>query len=193
MERGYLFILVGILIIMPLFIPLPLPDESLLIWRRFLNWGYFMIAMGLMNTGTAFKELKSARFFTLATLIIGIALPHVPRMMFFNLSMALIFTILYAFFSAGIFFWILKAEYMWSPSRSNRIDLLIYSLVAIVYLMARIMVVLPLFIAMTVNTFETLSNLLEAVSIFYYIVLIFLFAKLYFAARNDRSGMQQWN
>jgi|GEM_PF-2274988 len=197
MGKGYLFILIGAVLSANLLVPLP-PDLAV-IWNRLNLWGYLLIALGIRELRGSIKELQSARFFTLGALIAGIS---------FNLVVAGRLNILFMhllivgqlFFSMGIFFWILKGEYMWLPNRFRRLDLIIYSGVAVVYLLTFAIFLAPNFFPhhfwqytvqflsrtpLTLDlSFTAGGNALMITSILYYVVLWFTLAKLYMETRR---------
>lgn len=190
LERSYLFIFISVVLsavaaleIMPL---------------NFTIMGYFLVASAIHTLPTAVKELRAALKFTYVAIGLTLALSLLPRILpalfFHNIYITSIMFISYAFVSAGIYFWLLKAEYMWAPHSRKRMDLYIFSGVTLVYLLVNTffyvswMNVHLLVFAMRFNIFGAKNF----VQILYYAVLLYLIGKLYMEAKNNGGGLRRW-
>ena len=184
MERGYLYLLIGALLkattLLPFNINLP--------FFRLEFFGYLLILIGIREMRTSEKELKNAYYFVVATLIIRFIRSFVP----FNLYGIL--ALLNIFFSVGIFFWLFKAEYMWSPQTTKRMDWLIYSIVSLIYLVIYGIFMFPMisFQVLSQNVISYSFEIFRFIAILYYAVLIYILVKLYLDARNNSSGFKRW-
>ena len=183
-QKAYLFILIGAVMSATMFIPLP--PEIMRLWSFLTFWGYLLISAGLPGLNRPTKEVQNARLFTLLALLTNFITPFVPQL--FGVTRVLTFATgsLQVFFSVGIFFWVLKAEYMWSPRGSKRTDFIVYSFVAAIYLAIYIMFLSPLIgIGLSTPLMFTLLRALQFTNILYYVILLFTLIKLY---RESRSA-----
>jgi len=180
MDKGYLFVLIGAILAATLFVPLPV--VVMYWWSRMTFWGYLLISFGMRSIPGSQKELKYAQLATLTTLAVQTLLSFgIGRSGILNIALI----ILQTFASMCIFFWLLKSEYMWSPSTSKKIDLLMYSIIAAIFLVLQVSLILAIFSAPHLRIFLlTLQNALQFVNILYYGILIFILAKLYLDARK---------
>ena len=185
MERGYLVILVGAVIL----------ALGAFTAFRFPMLAYLLIMGGLHSMPTAAKELKSANIFTVVALVLSLLFAWGPRFLWTNIYINSLLATIQMFFSIGIFFWLFKAEYMWSPKSSTRIDWLLYSVVSLVYLVINALMLFPTisFRILPINLMRQASNTLELIDMLYYATLIFILAKLYLDARKNRPGFQRWD
>ena len=191
MDRGYLYLLIGALLMASTLFPfnINIPFFSIEFF------GYLLILMGIREMRTSAKELKNAFSFAVVTLALRFILrlfpiPTGPAAPFYD-----IFPILNIFFAVGIFFWLFKAEYMWSPHTTKRIDWLMYSIVALIRLVIYGIITFPTVSSrilppnLVVNIFEGF----QFVNFLYYAVLIYILVKLYLEARRNSSGLKRWN
>lgn len=191
MERGYLLILISA----------GISALSALGMINFAFGGYLLIAAGLHYLPTAAKELRTAAKFTYITLALSLGFTLferiLPSIFVFNPYVSSFGYIIYLFFSVGIFFWLLKAEYIWSPHARKRMDLLIYSGVALIYLLLNTFNVLSWLhidlLMFNLNMGVNFFRISDFIDILYHSVLIFILAKLYLEARQNGSGLKRWN
>ena len=179
MDKGYLFILIGAIFSARLFINLP--SELMFWWSRLTFFGYIMISAGLRLISGTDEELRRAQLFNFITLITQVVLSWG-----FGRGgvLGLAINILHAFSSLCIFFWLLKSEYMWSPSLSKKTDLTMYSVIAVIFLALRVVLMLPIFSIISPSLLLSLVDILRFVNILYYGILIFILVKLYNATRR---------
>lgn len=192
MERGYLYLLVGALLTATLL----LPSELRLIPFLSLDFlGYVMILMGIREMRTSTKELKNAYYFTIAVLLIDLVFHLMPTLRISNANFFSMLMMSHIFFSIGIFFWLFKAEYIWSPKQENRMDWLMYSVVAFIFLILSAIVVFPLISIriLPTNVFVHVFDALRFVNILRYVVLLYVLVKLYLEARKNGPGFRRWN
>lgn len=189
MERGYLLILISGII----------GALSALGIIHFAFGGYLLIAAGLHYLPTATKELKTTMTFTYIALGLSVAFTLfqrlLPNVFIFNPYVNTFGHIIYLFFATGIFFWFLKAEYIWSPHARKRMDLLMYSTVALVYLIAHTFDKIS-WLHINILMLNLRLNFLQFIffiDILYHGILIFILVKLYFEARQNASGLKRWN
>jgi len=184
MAKGYLLILIGAVLSTTLLIPLP--PALMQIWGRLTFLGYLIITFGLRGINGSAKELQSARFFLLTTLLIQIATPWLPQLFGGSLHVRFLLAMTQIFFMIGIFFWLFKSEYMWSPRGDKRLDLLIYSGVSVLYFVVYALFLSPM-IGISFPGLDrlTLLRVFQFFNIFYYVVLWFTLAKLYMEARRE--------
>ncbi|MCL1989723.1 MAG: hypothetical protein FWG67_02420 [Defluviitaleaceae bacterium] len=183
MDKGYLLILVsaGISALHALGV------------MNFMLGGYLLVAAGLHALPIAAKELKTARTFTFGALALHLRF-FLPQFLLGNLYISSFLSISYLFFSVGIFFWLLKAEYIWSPHRRKRTDLLVYSGVALLYLVVYALFIFP-WITIHLLPLHMVMQLVEIhrfINILYHIVLIYILAKLYLEAKRGGPGLRRW-
>jgi len=184
MGKGYLLILIGAVLSATLLLPLPAGISD--IWGRLTFMGYLIVVIGLREVNGSAKELQSARFFLLVAMLIRIATPWVPQLLGNSVHVRVLLEVLQVFFTLGVFFWLLKSEYMWSPNGFKRMDLLLYSGISVVYLLTyglfwmRVTGVIALGL-----DHVTLLRMVQFFNIFYYVVLWFTLAKLYVEARKE--------
>ena len=187
-ERGYLLLLIGVgMLASPTLLGVP-GDVA--------GFGWIPIFMGIRSMQTSGRELQNALYFAIFGLVISwslwLGVELIPELFFqFRLIQPLI--VLEMFFDVGTFFWLLKAEYMWAPNRQKRLEWLGFSAIGAVHFLV---------VAVTVfagtGLFNLQSNLLfqmfrimRPLSLAYYGVLVFIFAKLYLESRNG-SGLRRW-
>ena len=195
MERGYLYLLIGAALTATTLLPFninPIPFISL----TFI--GYLLVLTGIRSMRTSEKELKNAYHFAIATLII----PWLLRLFtminmtnFFWIQFLRVLSALGIFASIGIFFWLFKAEYMWSPKRESRIDWLMYSIVSFVYLVLYVMIAFPTISLrfLTPAMAMLISEGARFVNILRYIILLYVLAKLYLDVRKNVSDYKPWH
>ena len=194
MERGYLYLLIGALLTATGSLPINL---NVLPFFSLEFFGYLLILMGIREMRTSAKELRNAYYFTIITLglrfILPLALMVLPRTIVVN-SLFSIFYISIIFFSLGIFFWLFKAEYMWSPHTAKRVDWLMYSIVSLVYLGIYIIVVFSVISEQVLsrNAFRNVVDVFRFMPFLYYAVLIYILVKLYLDARGSMPGFKRW-
>ena len=188
MERGYLYLLIGALLKASTLLPF---NMNVIPFFSLEFFGYLLIIMGIRYMRTSEKELKNSYYFTIATLMIRFILPLVRTT---NFNFFSILTVLNIFFSVGIFFWIFKAEYMWSPHTTKRMDLLIYSIVSLIYLVIYGIFIFPMisFRILSQNAISYSFEVLRFINILYYGVLIYILVKLYLEARKNTPGFDRW-
>jgi len=192
MERGYLYLLIGALLTASSLLPfnLNIPFFSLEFF------GYMLILWGIREMRTSATELKNSYYFAVATLASRFMLPLVLAVTrpIADVNFSGIFYILNIFFAVGIFFWLFKAEYMWSPNTAKRIDWLMYSIVSLVYLVVCVIVVFPVFRSqiLSQNVFRQIDEVYRFFNFFYYAVLIYILAKLYLDSRRNMPGFKRW-
>lgn len=156
-------------------------------------WGYLLIAAGIHYLPTSPKELRIANIFTFAGLILSLRF-WLPLHLIPIFSIHDFLSILQLFFGIGAFFWILKAEYIWSPHRGKRIDFYMYSGISLIYLIIRVISAFPR-IFMGLLPFELWFNLfafLPVVGLIYHGILIYILAKLYHQANKHAPGLKRW-
>lgn len=192
MEKGYLYLLVGAVLTATVLLPTQLQLAQFVSLDFF---GYVFILTGIREMRTSTKELKNAYYFTVAVLIISLVFSLMPILMLFNMHIVSVLIMLRLFFSIGIFFWLLKAEYIWSPKQENRLDWLMYSIVGFVFLALSTAVVFPLISVriLPFNMFMHISTALQFINTLRYAILIYVLAKLYFEARRNGPGFKRWN
>jgi len=188
MERGYLYLLVGGLLLASTLLPFDLnvPFFSLEFF------GYILILMGIREMRTSAKELKNSYYFAVATLILRFARPFLIGL---ATPFQSILPMLNIFFAVGIFFWLFKAEYMWSPHTTKRLDWLMYSIVALAKLVIYGMIAFPMvwIRILPPNVAIHIFEVFRFVVFLYYAVLIYILVKLYLEARRNGSGFKRWN
>jgi len=192
MDRGYLYLLIGALLKATTLLPF---DLNLLPFFRLDFIGYLLILTGVREMRTSSNELKNAYYFAVATLLLRF-IPFLlsPINAIMPVNILGILPVLNIFFSVGIFFWLFKAEYMWSPHTSKRMDWLIYSIVALiklVFYIALSFAMIDLF-TLPLNLWQILEGM-RFINILYYIVLIYILVKLYLEARGDAPGFKRRN
>jgi len=215
MDKGYLLILIGAILSATIVLPFPLPDELLNFWHRASLWGYALISMGIRYIYTSQKELHNARLFTYAALIVSLGLSWLPNLISLNAQVMFLLMGLHMFFSLGLFFWLFKAEYMWSPHANKRIDWMLYSAIALVHLvMFLIPAVAAAFgtqnfnllstwffivtniyssVSVSVSATTTMANAFVFINLLYNIILYYVLVKLYLDARRNAPGVNRWN
>jgi len=189
MERGYLFLLIGALLTASGLLPLNL---NVIPFFSLEFFGYAMILWGIREMRTSAKELRNANNFAIITLglrfifplIVVLVRPIIPA---YFLGF---FPMLIAFFSVGIFFWLFKAEYMWSPHTSKRVDWLMYSVISLIYLVIYGIFMLPMISVRILP--QNAVEIFRFITFLYYAVLIYILVKLYLDARGNRPGFKRW-
>ena len=192
MEKGYLYLLIGALLTATRLLPIGL---QLIPFISLDFFGYVLILIGIRAMRTSEKELKNAYYFAVATLLINFALPWFLRIPMLSDSAFFALMVISVFSSIGIFFWLFKAEYIWSPKRETRMDWLIYSIVSFVYLLLYMIVMFPMisFRILPPNILMQIFEGIGFVNILRYIVLIYILVKLYLGARGSSPGLKRWN
>jgi len=185
MDRGYLYLLIGALLMASTLFPfnINIPFFSIEFF------GYLLILMGIREMRTSAKELKNAYYFAVATLIIRFIAPLAPA------NIHSILAVLNIFFSVGIFFWLFKAEYMWSPHAAKRFDWLMYSFISLIYLVIYTILMFPMisFRILPQNVIMQSVEVFRFINFFYYAVLIYILVKLYLDARGGTPKFKRWN
>jgi len=184
-ERGYLYLLIGgAMLASPtlLFIP---GDVA--------GFGWIPIFMGIRSMQTSPREVQNALYFAIFGMFISwslrLGVEIVPEFFIQNQLVPLL-SILREFFTVGVFFWLLKAEYMWSPNQQKRIEWMGFSAIGLVYfLMMAVFIFAGQGIPMEIVLFTL--RIFRPLSLVYYGVLVFIFAKLYLESRNG-SGLRRW-
>ena len=185
MDKGYLLILIGA----------GLGALGSLGIFSFALGGYLLIAAGVHYLPTSTKELRTAMIFAFIALALNLRFFLLPRFVLSNPYINSFLSVLYLFFAVGAFFWILKAEYIWSPHSRKRMDLLMFSGVALIYLLISLVSLFP-WISMRILPFNMMMPLFEVirfVNILYHGVLIYILAKLYLEARQNGPGLKRWH
>ena len=184
MERGYLLILISA----------GISAFFALTSGGVVFWGYLLLAAGIYNLPTSPKELRIAHIFTFAGLIMSLRF-WLPLNWLLQPHIHPFLSLLQLFFGIGIFFWILKAEYIWSPHRGKRINLYMYSGISLIYLLISIITAFPtVFTALL--PFGLWINLLEfspTIGLIYHGILLYILGKLYFEARRHAPGLKRWH
>ena len=183
MDRGYLYLLIGALLKASTLLPF---NMNFIPFFRLEFFGYLLILMGIREMRTSEKELKNAYYFVVATLMLRFALSFFPTLG--------ILAMLNIFFSIGIFFWLFKAEYMWSPNTTKRMDWMIYSIISLIHLVIYGIFMFPAisFRILTQNMISYSFEIFRFINILYYAVLIYILAKLYLDARKNTPGFKRW-
>jgi len=188
-EKGYLFILIGAVFAATLHVPMPF--QIFFWWNQLTFWGFLFVSLGMRQIMGTEKELRYAQFFTMLTLLLRLGIPWISNIFPSTLVLALDLSL--AFSSLAIFFWLFKSEYLWSPSSTKRMDWYIYSAIALIYLVLKVALMLPMVVSrISLSTFMTLLDAIQFVNLLYNIVLVGLLVKLYLAAKND-TGLTTWN
>jgi len=183
MITGYLFILIGA----------GLNALSSLGVFNFALGGYLIVAGGIHHLPTSVKELRIAIKFAFVALGISLAFTLFRGVLMSNFWLNGFAYVLYTFFSVGTFFWVLKAEYIWSPHAKKRMDLLVYSVVALLHLVLTTFdVVSWLNVNLVLLSFR-LVEFTRFVNLLRYLVLLFILAKLYLESRRNGPGLRRWN
>jgi len=189
-ERGYLYLLIGIGIRTGWYFGF-IPQEIAIFTA-------FFIIMGVRELRTSNRELQSAFQFAIIALAINwsafLGRRFVPELMI-GTSLYIPLIVFEIFFDIGVFFWVLKAEYMWAPTKRSRIEWLGFTSVAAIYFLNVFMVTFSRFLQrfLPMGLLINLTNMLRPVSIVYYGVLVFIFAKLYLESRGNSPGLRRWN
>jgi len=191
LERAYLFVFGSVIL---------LAVASLgLFWIDFTWAAYLMAASAIHHLPTAVRELRASLKFSYAALGISIVLTLFPRLFqsFFIINPYIhsIVVLSYNFAAVGMYFWLLKAEYIWSPHAKKRLDLLIFCTLATIHLFLNAISMLAwinVHIMMQFMRFD-LWRITEVFELVYYAILLFITGKLYFEARNNGGGLRRWN
>jgi len=216
MATGYLLILIGTIIAATFAFPIPFIQGILDIFSTFSLWGYVMIGIGMRYLPISKKEMITAFKFNSGVIFTMMAISWLPRILpsFIPMdgSFIVVLMLLYQIFSIGLYFWLFKAEYMWSPHASKRLHLLMYSGVGIIYfLLFFIPSLFVIFriqnIAMMLSWFQMtvvlfsryplspvgmIGNLFTFFNILYYAFLFYIIIKLYSDARGTQPGFKRW-
>lgn len=184
MDKGYLFILIGA----------SLGALNSLGIFNFALGGYLLVAAGIHYLPTSSKELRAAMIFIFSALALNLRFFLLPGFLLRNFYLNSFLSILYLFFAVGAFFWLLKAEYIWSPHKRKRMDLLMYSGVALVYLLMSLISLFPwMMIHILPFNIISLFEIIRFVNILYYGILIYILVKLYLEARQNGPGLRRWH
>ena len=191
MDKGYLYLLIGALLTATRLLP---GNIQLIPFIRLDFLGYILILSGIRGMRTSEKELKNAYYFAVATVLLNFALPWLTRLPMTNIYFFLALMVMSVFASIGIFFWLFKAEYIWSPKRETRMDWLIYSSVSFIYLVLYMVVIFPTmsFRILPPTIFRFIFEGIGFVNILRYAVLIYILVKLYLGARRSTPGFNRW-
>jgi len=189
-DRGYLFLLIGaVLIASPL---LGVPNDI-------ASFGTIFIFIGIRSMQTSQRELQNALYFAIFGLIVSWSLwfgvELIPEF-FIQFRLVPLLFVLELFFEIGVFFWLLKAEYMWAPNKQKRLEWLGSSALGAVYFF---MIVLSVFsgadllMNLPSNVLFSIFRFIRPLSLAYYGAVVFIFAKLYHESRGGGSELRRWN
>jgi len=210
---GYLLILIGAAISATIALPFPLPYQLLELWYRISLWGYILIAMGMRTIAASPKELHNARNFTYGAMAAALGISWLPRLIPFNTQMMFLLMGLQMFFSLGLFFWLFKAEYMWAPHTPKRVNWMLFSAVALIYLLLFLIpgiasalgvqnpnltftwffVLTTVFSPAQLQPMTMLANAFVFINLLYNIVLFYILVKLYLEERRNGPSLRRWN
>jgi len=184
MDKGYLLILIGA----------GLSAFSSLGIMNFAFGGYLLLVAGVHYLPTSAKELRTAMIFAIVALVLNLRFFLLPRFLLANIYISSFLSITYLFFAVGAFFWLLKAEYIWSPHSRKRMDLLMYSGVSLIFLLANLIWQFPwISMRMIPINIMHLFEIIRFINILYHGVLIFILVKLYLEARRNGPGLRRWH
>jgi len=196
MERGYLFLLIGALLMASTLLPFNL---NLLPFFSLDFFGYVFVLTGIREMRTSAKELRNAYHFGIIAMILRFLFPLLLNLIIsvipfnFLVILPVLSVLLSVFFKIGIFFWLFKAEYMWAPHAGKRFDWLMYSIVSFVYLLIYGIFMFPISLRILPQAvFMNSIEILRFINFLYYAVLIFILAKLYLNARGNTPGFKRW-
>jgi len=196
MERGYLFLLIGALLMATTLLPF---NVNVLPFFSLDFFGYVFILSGIREMRTSAKELRNSYYFAVTAMILRFLLPMLLGLIIsalpFNFLgiLPVLSVVLSVFFTIGIFFWLFKAEYMWSPHNTKRFDWLMYSIVSLVYLLIYGMFMFPIGLRLLPDVIFVHSiEIFRFINFLYYAVLIYILAKLYLNARGNTPGFKRW-
>lgn len=183
-ERGYLLLLIGAGLMV--FTALPMINFG------FLFAGMLLILNGVINMRTSAKELEYAKYSAIIALVCGLILSFFVRPL--SVQLVILVIILQLFFEISTFFWLFKAEYMWSPQQRRRIDWLIYTFAAGLHLLVTMFLYLPVigFRVLPLVGIFNLFNVQLFTMFLHYGVLIFILVKLYLEAKGNAPGLRRW-
>ena len=189
-DRGYLFLLIGVVLIASPLLGVP---------NDIASFGTIFIFIGIRSMQTSQRELQNALYFAIFGLIINwsswLGVELIPDF-FIQFRLVPLLFVLERFFDIGVFFWLLKAEYMWAPNKQKRLEWLGSSALGAVYFFMIALTVfsgVDLLINLSPNMLFLIFRIRRPLSLAYYGSLVFIFAKLYHESRGGGSGLRRWN
>jgi len=195
MERGYLLAMVSVGLIATSLFHIPFLS-NFPISIPFI--GYIVISRAIREMRASTNELNQALKFAYITIFINVFLSLIGNMIYHGIipggrfAAIIMFyaPVILLFFCLGIFFWIFKAEYMWSPRKDTRLDFMIFSGLALPLFLINLFL-LPIFWHLIPFGFAgTLLQLSQFLNIARIVFTLFVFYKLYNNAKN--ATQRRW-
>lgn len=188
--RGYLLILIGV--------GLTVAGMLGVINQFIAGFGFIATMMGIQAVRASPRELGYAYKFGIISLILNFAAFTIFQFRIFFLLWSIpLLALVMVFFDIGLYFWILKAEYLWSPHNpKRRLDLQIFTLVAGIYFVIHILLFLPGALGINIlppGLWLQLANFIGLMTYIYYGLLIFIFTRFYLEEKNGTGGLKRWN
>jgi len=193
-ERGYLYSLMGALLIALVSLPFNL---NIILYFGLIFLGYLLIAMGIREMRMSSEGLKVPYFFVIAMLILRVV--HVVAFLSrSNLSLQFFWNlfILDNFLIINIFFWLFKEEDTWLSSIAKLLECLVYGVVSIIFAMSYVLIVFPPTRNIPFIPWFVIVDRYEIFILFrflHYIVLTFILLKRYLVARKNVTGPKRWD
>jgi len=193
-ERGYLYALIGALLVASVSLPFSL---NVILYFGLIFFGYLLVAMGIREMRMSSEGLKVPYFFVVAMLILRVthlvaflSRSNFSHQFFWNLF------ILDNFLIINIFFWLFKEEDTWVSSIAKLLECLVYGAVSIIFAMSYVLIVFPPTRNIPFIPWFVIVDRYEIFILFrflHYIVLIFILLKRYLVARKNVTGPKRWD